>query len=86
MPFILLYSANLFNVETYTVLLRKPHIDHYNKQFLNLNSNFLEENILQYMKNNLVGVEFKIEYEEKLEKLLKKLIMVKLILVRQLLM
>ena len=71
--FILLYSANLFNVETYTVLLRKPHIDHYNKQFLNLNSNFLEENILQYMKNNLVGVEFKIEYEEKLEKLLKKI-------------
>ena len=72
-PLILLYSANLFNVETYTVLLRKPHIDHYNKQFLNLNSNFLEENILQYMKSNLVGVEFKIRYEEKLEKLLKKI-------------
>ena len=72
-PLILLYSANLFNVETYTVLLRKPHIDHHNKQFLNLNSNFLEENILQYMKSNLVGVEFKIEYEEKLEKLLKKI-------------
>ena len=32
----------------------------------------MEENILQYMKNNLVGVAFKIEYEEKLEKLLKK--------------
>ena len=70
---ILLYSANLFNVETYTVLLRKPHIDYHNKQFLNLNSNFLEENILQYMKDNLVGVTFKIEYEEKLEKLLKKI-------------
>ena len=38
------------------------------------------------MKDNLVGVTFKIEYEEKLEKLLKKLIMVKLILVRQSLM
>ena len=70
---ILLYSPNLFNIETYTVLLRKPHIDHYNKQFLNLNSNFLEENILQYMKKNFVGVTFKIEYEEKLEKLLDKI-------------
>lgn len=70
---ILLYSANLFNVETYTVLLRKPHIDHHNKQFLNLNSNFLEENILQYMKNNLIGVQFEIKYEEKLEKLLEKI-------------
>lgn len=70
---ILLYSANLFNVETYTVLLRKPHIDQYNRQFLNLNSNFLEENILQFMKKNLVGVNFKIEYEEKLEKLVNKI-------------
>ena len=70
---ILLYSPNIFNIETYTVLLRKPHIDHYNKQFLNLNSNFLEENILQYMKKNFVGVTFKIEYEEKLEKLLDKI-------------
>ena len=70
---ILLYSANLFNVETYTVLLRKPHIDYHNKQFLNLNSNFLEENILEYMKDNLVGVTFKIKYEEKLEKLLEKI-------------
>ena len=33
----------------------------------------MEENILQYMKDNLVGVTFKIEYEEKLEKLLEKI-------------